>query len=748
MPTDVLPRYCGDCGDEMNYTNKEKIWSLRYTDGDVQAREAVLRLSEELKISPVCAKLIYNRGYRTADKAREFLNTDISMLHDPYLMKDMERATERICRALEKNEKITVYGDYDVDGVTSVSLLYLYLKSHGADIDYYIPSRNKEGYGVSVSAIDKLAQRGTELIITVDTGITATKEVEYAKGLGIDTVVTDHHECYASLPCADAVINPHRPDCGYPFCDLAGVGVVFKLVCALEEYLNPRCGKPECAQRIVEKYIDLVAIGTVADVMPLCDENRFIVDRGIRKIAVTDRTGLSALIEASYLSGSNAQPAVGQSKQKRRKINTGFIGFTLAPRINAAGRISSAQKAVELLLCEDMAEAQIKAQELCEINLCRQIEENRIAEQAYKMIEQSHNFDKDKVIILDDDSWQQGIIGIVSSRITEKYGLPSILISYEGATRGFACSDDIGKGSGRSIKGLNLVNALNACEDLLEKFGGHALAAGLSVRRGNVALFREKFNQYVSEHLTEEDIKVRYEADCELDISEATMDLVRGIDMLEPFGVANSAPVFIIRNLEIDKITSLGAGNHSKIFFMGEAQHINAVCFGVSASKLDFCRGDKIDILCQLSVNEFRGTKTLQFIVQDLRISETYMKSVNEGRKRYADILKGGQFSASENIIPSRDEVATVYKLLRGELSTGHTLISDRTLKSYIDISSDGSIGYVKLRFILDIINDMKVMDITEVSENIFEFQINQNARKTSIEASQTFKMLSSGCRE
>lgn len=748
MPTDVLFEICEDHGEEMNYTNKEKIWSLRYTDGDAQAREAVLRLSEELKISPVCAKLIYNRGYLTGDSARSFLNTDISMLHDPYLMKDMERATERISRAIEHNEKITVYGDYDVDGVTSVSFLYLYLKSQGADIDYYIPSRNKEGYGVSASAIDKLAQSGTKLIITVDTGITATTEVEYAKSLGIDTVVTDHHECYASLPCADAVINPHRPDCEYPFRELAGVGVVFKLVCALEEYMHPQYSKLECAQRISEKYIDLVAIGTVADVMPLCDENRFIVDLGIKKIAETDRVGLSALIEAACATGSNAQPAAGQYKPKKRKINTGFIGFTLAPRINAAGRISTAQKAVELLLCEDRAEAQLKAQELCEINLCRQIEENRIAEQAYKMIEQSHDFDKDKVIILDDDSWQQGIIGIVSSRITEKYGLPSILISYEGATRGFACSDDIGKGSGRSIKGLNLVNALGVCDDLLEKFGGHALAAGLSVRRGNVALFRERINQYAAEHLTEDDIKVRYEADCELNISEATMELVHSIDMLEPFGVANSTPLFMVSDLEIDKIMPLGAGNHTKIFFAGEAQHIGAVCFGISASKLDLCRGDKVDILCQLSINEFRGTKTLQFIVRDLRISETYMKLCEENRIRYKNILEGAHFAASENILPNRDDIASVYKLLREELASGHTIFSDRMLKSHVDIYSDKSINYVKLRFILDILNDMKVMDITEVSENIFEFEINKNAQKTSIENSRIFRMLSSNCRE
>ena len=726
----------------MNYTDKEKIWSLRYVES-AESREAVLRLAAELNISPICAKLIYNRGYTSPEAARGFIHTGIESLHDPYLMKDMDLAVQRIARAVKDGENITVYGDYDVDGVTSVSLTYLYFKAQGAKIDYYIPSRNKEGYGVSKLGIDKLCERGTKLIITVDTGITATDEVEYAKGLGIDTVVTDHHECYASLPNAEAVVNPHRPDCDYPFKELAGVGVVFKLLCAFEEYLHPELSKVECVRNICDGYVDLTAIGTVADVMPVCDENRFIVDMGIKKISETNRCGLAALIETASSTDSNSQPAVGQAhKQKKRKVNTGFIGFTLAPRINAAGRISSAEKAVELLLCEDYNQALSKARELCEINLCRQVEENRIAEQAYKMIEQTHDFEKDRVIILDNDSWQQGIIGIVSSRITERYGLPSILISYEGATRGFASSDDIGKGSGRSIKGLNLVGALGYCEDILEKFGGHELAAGLSVRRGNVDEFRKKINEYAAHYLTDEDIKIRCEADCEIDARDVTMSLVQEIDMLEPFGVANAAPLFILRDLEVDRIISLGAGNHCKIFFMGEEHNISAVCFGVSASKLDFCRGERVDLLCRLGINEFRGVKSLQFILQDIRMSENFSSQRIIEKEKYRKISNGAEFCVSDDVIPTRDEVASVYRFLRYEIGLGHSVFSDRILKSRIDTCLDTGINYVKLRFIIDILVDMKVMSVTEISGDIFEYHLCENVQKTSIESSQTFKKL------
>ncbi len=726
----------------MNFNQKEKIWSVRYI-GDADARKSVEALSKLLGVSEVCAELIYNRGYSCETEAREFLNANIDVLHDPYLMKDMDLAVKRIHEAIGCGEKITVYGDYDVDGVTSVSLAYLYFKSQGAIIDYYIPSRDKEGYGVSVSAINKLSESGTNLIITVDTGITANSEVEYAKSIGIDTVVTDHHECYASIPNAVAVVNPHRHDCDYPFAELAGVGVVFKLVCAYEKYVSDTLSMKECERRICDGYLDLVSIGTVADVMPLRDENRFIVSEGIKKIEDTNRVGLSALIETASVS---ARPATNaRTKLKKKKINAGFIGFTLAPRINAAGRISSACKAVELLLCDNHDDAMLKARELCEINSQRQIEENKIAEQAYKMIDGSHDFEHDKVIVLDNDSWQQGIIGIVASRITEKYGLPSILISYDGATRGFECNDDLGKGSGRSIKGLNLVEALGYCSELLQRFGGHELAAGLSVRRGDVELFRRKINEYAREKLDEDDTKIRYEVDCELKFEQLTMDLAKEIEMLEPFGVSNSTPTFLVKNLEIDRIAPLGAGNHCKIFFGGDGQGLSAVCFGVAASKFDFYKGEHVDILCRVGINEFRGEQTLQLVLQDIRHAEDYKILRDEENQRLAEILGGAKIKCSENVVPTRDEIAFIYKLIRYEVGLGRGVMSDRAFDSLVYEHTKNSINYIKLKLILHILLDMEVISVSELSDNIYEFDIIKNAKKTSVENSEVFRMISTG---
>ena len=384
----------------MNFTDKKKVWSLRYTPGNTEIDAEIAKIAAELGISSVAARLIYNRGHKSREEAASFLSTSLDILHDPYLMKDMEIGVERIERAIENNEKITVYGDYDVDGVTSVTLIYLYLKSRGADVAYYIPSRAKEGYGLSAMALDKIAEDGTKLIVTVDTGITANAEVDYARSLGIEMVITDHHECHETLPVACAVINPHRPDCTYPFKELAGVGVIFKVVCACE--ISRNGGETAAIDAICEKFVDLVAIGTVADVMPLIDENRIIVKRGLELIEKTDRLGLAALIdEINGSSGSVGDKII----VKKKKVNAGFIGFGIAPRINAAGRIDSAEKAVALMLSGSKSEAARMARELCEINTRRQIEENTIAEEAYAKIEETHDFERDRVIVLDADNW-------------------------------------------------------------------------------------------------------------------------------------------------------------------------------------------------------------------------------------------------------------------------------------------------------------------------------------------------------
>ena len=511
---------------------KEKNWLIKSTDS-AEYRSATAEIASELGINPVVAKLLYNRGYTTPASAKAFVYMESEMLLDPFKMMDVERGIDAIADAIRRGERITVYGDYDVDGVTSVCTLYLYLKSLGAKVDYYIPNRAGEGYGVSTQAIDAIKENGSTLIITVDTGTTAVEEVEYAKSIGVRFIVTDHHECRSDLPDALAVINPHRPDCPYPFKELAGVGVVFKLICAYEEKIVGRT-RIEAAKRIFSLFADLVAIGTIADVMPIKEENRIIVRYGLAMIENTGRVGLAALIEAASAKNDAQRSA---QRKKKTKITSGYIGYTIAPRINAAGRIKEASLAVELFLSNDPRRAKEIAEELCRTNKERQAEENKIMQEAYEKIGQ-YDIEKNPVIVLDADTWHHGVIGIVASRITERYTRPAILVSFEGNEEGTPHMEHMGKGSGRSIKGMNLVDALCYCQEHLVKFGGHELAAGLSVTRAELDNFRRLINEYARANLTEKDMVQTVEADCELDFGDVNVALAKGIQLLEPYGVS------------------------------------------------------------------------------------------------------------------------------------------------------------------------------------------------------------------
>ena len=722
----------------MKELKKKKKWSIRYVP-TAENTAVVKTLSEELGISLTTAKLLFTRGLTTADQATVFLKQAETSLHDPFLLKDIERAVNRIFEALERGERIAIYGDYDVDGVTSVSLLYTYLSRLGADIGYYIPCRSREGYGLSTSAIDTLKARGVELIITVDTGITAMEEVAYATKLGIDTVVTDHHECRPELPEACALVNPHRPDDEYPFKDLAGVGVVFKLICALEMTRCQREGRSEIdgVRQICREYADLVAIGTIADVMPIVDENRLIVALGLKLLEETKRPGLRALIDAA--SGNK----FGDQKfpPKKRKINSGFIGFVLAPRINAAGRVSSASIAVELLLATDEERAAELAEELCNLNTTRQVEENRIAVEVYQKIEQMPPELCDRIIVIEGDTWQQGIIGIVSSRITERYGLPSILISFDGATRGYPSDDDLGKGSGRSIKGLNLVEALANSEEHLARFGGHELAAGLTIRRGNIDAFRKQINQYAHKYLTEDMLCISIDADCEVKMSELTLSLAQEIDKLEPFGTSNPVPNFVLRDASLLRIIPMGNGKHTKLILEKDGISMVAVWFGTESTAVPFEIGDRLDVMFQLNINEFQNVTTLQMIVQDIQLSTSYEESFKDAWERYEEIRAGAPITADEDVIPTRDDMACIYTLLRREHQIGHTYFPIRRILSMV--SQQGStIGYYKLKTIIRIMQELNICEITEPVRDGFVFSFYFNPTKTSIDKSSILKRL------
>ena len=722
----------------MKELKKKKKWSIRYVP-TAENTALVKSLADQLGVSTTTAKLLFTRGLCTADQATVFLKQAETSLHNPFMLKDIEQAVERILLALERGERIAIYGDYDVDGVTSVSLLYTYLSRLGADIGYYIPCRSREGYGLSTSAIDTLSERGVELIITVDTGITAMEEVAYATSLGIDTVVTDHHECRPELPEACALVNPHRPDDEYPFKDLAGVGVVFKLICALEMTLCKGDGRSEIdgVREICREYADLVAIGTIADVMPIVDENRLIVALGLKLLENTKRPGLRALIDAA--SGNK----VGDHKfpPKKRKINSGFIGFVLAPRINAAGRVSSASIAVELLLATDESRAEELAEELCNLNTTRQVEENRIATEVYQKIEQMPAELCDRIIVIEGDTWQQGIIGIVSSRITERYGLPSILISFDGATRGYPSDDDLGKGSGRSIKGLNLVEALADSEEILTRFGGHELAAGLTIRRGNIDAFRKQINQYAHKYLTEDMLCISIDADCEVKMSELTLALAQEIDKLEPFGTSNPVPNFVLRDASLVRIIPMGNGKHTKLIVEKDGISMVAVWFGTEYTAIPFEIGDRIDLMFQLNINEFQNVTSLQMIVQDIQLSVAYQESFKDAWERYEEIRAGAPITVEEDVIPTREDMACVYTLLRREHQIGHTYFPIRRILSMI--SQQGStIGYYKLKTIIRIMQELNICEIIEPVQDGFVFNFYFNPTKTSIDKSSILKKL------
>lgn len=692
-------------------------------------------ISRTLGINPIIAGLLYSRGYTDPKYAEGFIRMENEIFRNPFDMKDMDLAVKRINKAVRNGERITIFGDYDVDGVTSVCTLYLYLKSHGAKVEYYIPNRAGEGYGVSSSAISAIKENGTSLIITVDTGITAIEEVLYAKSIGIDFVITDHHECHGDLPEAEAVVNPHRPDCNYPFKELAGVGVVFKLLSAYEEkyYADTRLN---ATLNVIREYADLVSIGTIADVMPIKEENRIIVKYGLSMIEKTERAGLRALIDVA----TGARPNERPRRRKRPKITSSFIGFTLAPRINAAGRVRSASEAVELFLENDYLRAISIAEELCAANRERQAEENKIMLEAYEKIEKL-DIDKNPVIVLDADDWHHGVIGIVSSRITEKYCRPSILVSFEGNDAPGSPSD-VGKGSGRSIKGLNLVEALCHCGEALVKFGGHELAAGLSVTRENLPHFIELVNAYARENLSSEDMIPSIEADMEIPFESTNLALAEEISRLEPFGVGNPVPLFIVRGVNICEITGVSDNKHTKLVFTNGSQTVSGICFSRSPDTLGVYVNDKADILFSIDVNEWQDRKSIQLIIRDIHPSKAQLLEASAAEERYFEIHGGAKFSRDEDVLPEREDFVAVYKVVQSAIQQHQDTFSHRDLMSRASMLSGRSIGYIKLKFMIMIFKEMNILSIEELPGERYKFKLHYSSTKKDIEKSGILRKL------
>ena len=499
----------------------------------------------------------------------------------------MEKAVNRIQKAIQEHEKVVIYGDYDVDGITSITVLKRFLAEQQLQADYYVPDRLEEGYGLNKKAMEHLAKKGYQLMITVDCGITAMEEVDYATELGMETIVTDHHEPLDTIPKALAVVNPKRKDSTYPFQGLAGVGVVFKLIQAISEKL----GLPEKAYL---KYLDLVCIGTISDIVPLIDENRVITKLGLKLVAVTKNIGLRELIKSIKL----------------KKIDSTSISFGVAPRMNACGRMGKADEAIELFLTENVAEAHEITEKLNRYNSNRQIIEKRIFQEAMDRIAKDH-IDQENSIVLGGENWHHGVIGIVSSKITETFYKPSILICFDG---------EEGKGSGRSIMGFDLHKALCESSAYLDKFGGHEMAVGLSLQRKNFEPFKKKLQEIIEVSNIQEMLPV-IKIDADLDLKKISLQTVEDLMQLEPFGEQNKVPIFGFKNLKIDAIRSLSDGKHLKLSLKYSNGWLDAIGFNMGELVEQYRIGDKVDVVGTLEINQFRDRKNLQVNLKDMRRS-------------------------------------------------------------------------------------------------------------------------------
>ena len=576
--------------------------------------------------APLAAMVLASRGMEDDHQARAYLDCNAPLL-DPFLMTDMDKAAGRVGLAMSRGEKIAVFGDYDVDGITATCLLTDFLRRHGADVVSYIPGRLEEGYGLNPIAIRQLHAEGVKLIVTVDCGITAVGEAELCRQLGIDLVITDHHECKQTLPAAVAVVDPHRPDGGYPHKNLSGVGVAFKLASALS-------GSQET---VLEEYADMVCLGTVADVMPLQGENRVFVARGLESLAHTRRPGIAAL-----MAECGCAPET---------VSASSIGFMLAPRINAAGRMGQIDLAVELFLTDDPDKAAEAARGLCELNRQRQAVESEIYRQAVSMLPMGK---PPEAIVLADESWHQGVVGIVASRIAEEYACPTFLICLDG---------EHGKASSRSHGGFNLFASLSALSPLLESYGGHELAAGFTISRANIPEFRRQICALAAKFYTDDVPRTVLDVDCAVSPELLTLHNVDALQMLEPCGNGCPKPVLMMKNLTIDRISMVGGGRHMRLRLCSGHTYLNAIYFSATPQTVSIQPGDLVDVAFTPQVNEFRGARTVQMNVIDIRPSCN--AECLPDAAPYRDMQRGkltpGEAAA---LLPDRKMLALVWRYL------------------------------------------------------------------------------------
>ena len=647
-----------------------KQWSIAKFDKD-----AAGKLAQNSGIAPFLAMLLSIRGFDTAYKIDTFLN-DEPQIADPFEIKDMDKAVKRITKAVENFERICVYGDYDADGVTSTALLFSYLEAIDANVMYYIPSREDEGYGLNCNAIDYLKEQNVSLIVTVDNGIASVEEIAYAKKLDIDVLVTDHHAPPEILPEACAVVDLHQKDCKSKFKMLSGVGVAFKLVLAMEgEYAD--------ILSLLENYADLVCIGTIGDIVSLTDENRDFVKFGLKLLENSDRVGIRALLKQAGLFN--------------KPLDATNISFGVVPRINAAGRLGLAGDCVTLFLTDSEEEADYIAQRLGTDNTKRKEIENSILSEINSMILDNPKLVMDKVIVLDGENWHQGVIGIVAARVKEAYGKPTIIITRDG---------EFAKGSGRSIEGFSLYDAINSCENYLSHCGGHPMAVGVNLESKNIDKFRKSINKYCSE------IVMPYDTlciDCKLNPAMLDVSLVHTLDELEPFGAGNPKPVFGLYNMTIADLTPLKDNKYIRLTLTRNNSKIQVMSFSVSPAEFPFKVGDIIDLAVTLDVNEYKGIEYLTVILKDVKASNVDNSEYIDSLRIYEDLFVNPNVNKDDllKIYPTRDDFALVYRFLRANKGFNYKLDN-------LCIRLENKLSFGKIKVILSAMNELGLVEINE----------------------------------
>lgn len=597
-------------------------------------QEDAASLQNALGLPAHISEILAARGYTHPEQVREFLGEDAPM-QNPYNMQDMAAAVERIGRAVENGEKIAVYGDYDCDGITATALLYTYFQDIGAVAMYYIPNRETEGYGLNCSAIDALAGRGVELIVTVDNGISAIEEVAYANSLGIDVVVTDHHQPREQLPPAAAVVDPHRKDCPYPYKNLCGAGVAFKLICAME-------GDTSCRE-ILDHYGHMVALGTVGDVVELTGENRTIVKAGLASIANGENLGLSQLMKVSGIS--------------ERKLDSRSLSFGLVPRINAAGRMGKATLALDLLMADDEEAALSLAQELNQMNEERKALVNQILADAQAMVEETPSLLQQRVILLAKEGWHHGVVGIAAAKIVEQYSKPCIL---------FAIDGEEARGSARSVEGFSIIEAISRCSGLLTRYGGHHQAAGLTLWAKDLPQFTKELLQDAGQHFDIMPVD-QLVIDAVLPQGAGNVAIVKQLSQLEPFGAGNETPVFMLPRCRIESIIPLSEDRHIRLRLWQSGQAFYALYFGISSREFPYKAGETVDVAANLELNEYNGDISVDVKIKGVRLSGLPQDKLIVGRQYYEKFCRKEPLTGkiTQYITPTRENIAQVYRYLK-----------------------------------------------------------------------------------